>query len=276
MELKKYLQEMQLEKVLIHPKNNSRSVFYAIFLALQIDSKFPNIQIDFIFPKEFTFLRNLLSFKIGKFKSNNDYDIYISYLDDYKEVWKYRIIKSRAKIGLSKLLYNKVFDFLVPVNDNYSILTKSFLDLLKIRITKMPEFIQNPFIPIISNNKQLLISPYKERYIKKLVEQLKGDFDILYIKKESLEYIFTRAIFPYKKVIAINSRMDHFLSFLRKDIEIIFAAVDYRTHLYSNNTVKRVIDYPCAPCNIDSVDCPFKHEDKKYKCLRSKKNTTIQ
>ena len=268
MNLNKYLQEMEIEHLLIHPQNNARSVFYSIFLAFQINNKFPNATIDMILDKKFRFLRKMIPFKISSFKATKDYDLYISYLDEYKEVWKYRVIKARAKIGVSKLFFNKVFNFTVTPNDNLSILTREFLNLLKIGLNVTPYFIQNPFIPIIQNRKQLLISPYEERYIKNLVNNFNGEYDILYFKEESLEYLLTRVIYQYKKVVLLNSISDHFFSFIRDDIEILFASFEQRSHLYSNKTIKKVIEYPCAPCNINSVICPFRDEKSKYKCLK--------
>ena len=71
---KNKLREFIPDTVLIHPQKNLRCIFYSFLLAVSLKEKFKNLEIDIILPKDYSFLRNLLTFEAGYFKAKKDYD----------------------------------------------------------------------------------------------------------------------------------------------------------------------------------------------------------
>jgi len=268
---KRLLQKFKPETILIHPDNNDRSVFYAIVLAFILKNKYKKLEIDFILEKKYRFLRELIPFKTGKIDTDKYYDFYISLQKDYKTVWKYRILSARARFGISQPLSNKFFDMILVNEDNPRLIIEDFCKILNIDITANIYFNQMELKPYIKRKETLFISPYNRKITDLISQRIeKRNYKLIYSDNYTLEELLTVIIHNYEKVIVLNSSFDHFISFIRREkTEILFSSINHQQHFYSKQTQINPIKYTCSPCNIDSVFCPLKDEDKKYLCLKN-------
>jgi len=266
---KQLLRKFEAEHILIHPENNDRSVFYAIILAFILNNRYKNLQVDFILENKYRFLRKMLPFKTGKIDSKRYYDFYSSLQKDYKTMWKYRILKARAKFGVSMPASNKFFDIKLLNEDNVKLIIQDFCKILNIDFSANIFFKQMELKPYIKRKETLFISPYSKEVTEAILERIeKRNYKLIYSDDFSLEEILTTMIHNYDKIIMLNSPFDHFISFMAEKSEILFASIDYKEHIYSNKTQANPIKYPCSPCNVDSIFCPLKDDDKKYLCLK--------
>jgi len=268
---KQLLRKFEAEHILIHPDNNDRSVFYAIVLAFILNKRYKNLKVDFILEKKYRFLRKMLPFKTGKIDTKRYYDFYISLQKDYKVVWKYRILKARARFGIyMPPTSNKFFDIQLVNEDNPKLIIEDFCKILDIEFSANIFFKQMELKPYIKRKETLFISPYTKEVTTPLLERIKKrNYKLVYSDDFSLEEILTTMIHNYDKIITLNSGFDHFISFIAQKSEILFASIDYKEHIYAKQTQINPIKYPCSPCNIDSVFCPLKDDSKRYLCLKN-------
>jgi len=266
---KQLLKQFEAEHILIHPESDDRSVFYSIILAFVLRNRYKNLEIDFILDKKYRFLRELLPFKTGKIDVNRYYDFYISLQKDYKTIWKYRILKSRVKFGISMTVSNKIFDIVLKYEDNPRLVIEEILKVLAIDFKANISFKQMEFKPYIKRKETLFISPYNKEITSPLINRInKQGYKLIYSDDFSLEQLLTTIIHNYQKVIVLNSSFDHFISFMQTNSEILFSSISYQDHIYSQKTRINPIKYTCSPCNVDSVFCPLKDDNKKYLCLK--------
>ncbi len=267
---KQLLRKFKPDRIIIHPENNDRSVFYAIILAFILKNKHKNLKIDFILEKKYRFLRKLVPFKIGKLDSSIYYDFYISLQKDYKIVWKYRVLKARVRFGLFMPLANKIFDIMLNNEDNPKLIIEDFSKILNLDFSANIWFNQLELKPYIKRKETVFISPYNKEITSLLSHKIsKRNYKLIYSNDFTLEELLTVIIHNYERVIVLNSSFDHFISFMRKgNTEIVFSSINYQEHIYSRNTKINPIKYTCSPCNVDSVYCPLKDKNKKYLCLK--------
>jgi len=266
---KQLLREFEAEHILIHPEDNDRSVFYAFVLAFIFKKRYKNVKIDFILEKRYRFLRKLLYFEAGTIDTSQYYDFYISFQKDYKAVWKYRILEARARFGISMPLTNKFFDNLLVNEDNPRLITEDICKILNIEYSANIIFKQMELKPYIKRKETLFISPYNKEITSLILDKInKRNYKLIYSDNFTLEEILTVLIYNYEKIILLNSPFDHFISFMNVKSEILFSSINYKEHIYSKNTRINPIKYTCSPCNVDSVFCPLKDENKKYLCLK--------
>ncbi len=267
---KQLLRKFIPERIIIHPENNDRSVFYAIVLAFILKNKHKNLKIDFLLEKKYRFLRKLLPFKTGKLDSAVYYDFYVSLQKDYKIVWKYRILKARARFGLFMPLAGKIFDVLLKNEDNPRLIIEDFCKILNLDLNVNIWFNQMELKPYIKRKETLFISPYNKKITGYLSYKInKRNYKLIYSDDFSLEELLTTVIHNYDRVLVLNSPFDHFISFMRRgNTELVFSSINYQEHIYSPHTRINPVKYTCSPCNVDSVYCPLKDKNKKYLCLQ--------
>jgi hypothetical protein len=267
---KQLLRKFEAESILIHPENNDRSVFYAIVLAFILKNKYKNAKIDFILAKKYRFLRALLPFKIGKIKSEKYYDFYISLQKDYKTIWKYRILEARVRFGVLIPLTNKLFDVFLKNEDNPKLIIEDFCKTLNIDFNANIWFKKMELRPYIKRKETIFLSPYDVETTNLLISKIKNrNYHLIYSDNFTLEELLTVVIHNYEKIIVLNSTFDHFISFMRDKVEILFASINYKEHIYSRQTQINPIKYTCSPCNVDSIFCPLKDENKRYLCIKN-------
>ena len=163
----------------------------------------------------------------------------------------------------------KFFDILVTDEDNPYFMIKELLKILDIDLVTDLKLKQLNLRPYIKRDETLFISPYSKKITNFLIKRItqKG-YKLIYLENTDLQTLLTTTIHNYKRIIMLNSEIDHIMSFILKNkLEIIFCAINHKVHLYSRYTTINPVKYVCSPCNVNSVKCPLKYKHKQYLCL---------